>query len=169
MGLKIITQIGTDRGITDEAYVRIADYQVSKRGNTVNFRIELFQKKSDSIIDPMGYSYNFNECRNQQIGDNFSVSLFKQVTEKITVQRPFPVEVTKTIKVPGPVDENGNTTLIDNTIRTMETEIRDVEEDVIKNVLDLTELENKSIFEFGYEKLKEKLITLFGDENIIDD
>jgi len=47
MALKITTQIGTDKGITSEAYVRIADYQISKYGSA-NFRIELFQSEADA-------------------------------------------------------------------------------------------------------------------------
>jgi len=47
MALKITTQIGTDKGITSEAYVRIADYQISKYGSA-NFRIELFQSEEDA-------------------------------------------------------------------------------------------------------------------------
>ena len=53
MALKITTQIGTDKGITSEAYVRIADYQISKYGSA-NFRIELFQSEED-VTTPTSY------------------------------------------------------------------------------------------------------------------
>ncbi len=46
MALKITSQIGTDKGITSEAYVRIADYQISKSGSA-NFRIEIYQSQSE--------------------------------------------------------------------------------------------------------------------------
>ena len=34
--------------------------------------------------------------------------------------------------------------------------------------IDIATLENVSIFAYGYEKLKEKLVGLFGAENIVD-
>ena len=34
--------------------------------------------------------------------------------------------------------------------------------------IDIATLENVSIFAYGYEKLKEKLVGLYGAENIVD-
>ena len=48
MALKITTNIGTDRGITNEAYVRIADYNLSKNVGGANFRLEIFQSSEDA-------------------------------------------------------------------------------------------------------------------------
>jgi hypothetical protein len=41
-----------------------------------------------------------------------------------------------------------------------------MEEIFYKKVSDLSVFENKTIFEVGYEKLKEKLVSLYGAENI---
>jgi hypothetical protein len=76
MALKITTQIGTDKGITSEAYVRIADYQVSKYGSG-NFRIELFQTQSDSTSNMYPTPMGGGQARNQQIGENLWVDLTK--------------------------------------------------------------------------------------------
>jgi len=75
MALKITTQIGTDKGITSEAYVRISDYQVNKYGSA-NFRLEIFQQQSDSESDatiPIAmYEYL---AHNRVIGDMLTISL----------------------------------------------------------------------------------------------
>ena len=47
MALKITTQIGTDKGITAEAYVRITNYQLNKFGSA-SFQIEIFQSEADA-------------------------------------------------------------------------------------------------------------------------
>ena len=159
MALKITTQIGTDKGITSEAYVRIADYQVSKHGNA-NFRIELFQSQADAT--PSGSMYHAamgGQSRNQQIGDNLWVALTKEVEATRTVQRS--VEVVK----PATVSEE------DETIVTPESrtwEMQDVEETYTATVPDLSPLEDDTIFVFAYGKLKAKLADLFGDENVVD-
>jgi hypothetical protein len=156
MALKITTQIGTDKGITSEAYVRIADYQVNKSGSA-NLRIELFQSQADSVSaypSVMGGG----QARNQQIGDNMWVALIKEVEATRTVQRN--VEVV----TPAVLTEDG-------TIETPEFrtwEMQDVEETYTRTVPDLSPLEDATIFAFGYGKLKEKLVDLFGADNVVD-
>lgn len=76
MGLKITTQIGTDKGITSEAYVRISDYQINKYGSA-NFRIEIFQKQSDSVSDATNPVAMYEQlAHNRTIGDVLTVALF---------------------------------------------------------------------------------------------
>lgn len=159
MALKITTQIGTDKGITSEAYVRIADYQVSKYGSA-SFRIELFQSQEDSVVSngmypmPMGGG----QARNQQIGDNLWVALTKEVEATRTVQRNVEV-VTEAV-----LDSEGE--VITPASRTWE--MQDVEETYTATVPDLTALEDETIFEFAYGKLKVKLADLFGAGNVVD-
>jgi len=168
MALKIITSIGTDRGITDQAYVRIADYQISKFGSA-NLRIELFLSQADvptpgqSMPSPMGGS-----ARNQQIGENLWIPLTKQVEETITVKRMVPIQVTEEVQVPGPVDADGNPTTVTQNVTRTEMQEQDVEETITKTVPDLSSVEDKDVFEFGYGKLKEKLVGLFGADNVVD-
>ncbi len=158
MALKITTQIGTDKGITSEAYVRIADYQVSKYGSA-NFRIELFQSQEDaSPSTPMYPSGGIGQARNQQIGENLWVALTKEVEATRTVQRS--VEVV----TPATTSEDG--TIVTPESRTWE--MQDVEETYTQTVPDLSPLENGTIFAFGYDKLKVKLADLFGAENVVD-
>lgn len=167
MALKITTQIGTDKGITSEAYVRIADYQISKYGSA-NFRIELFQSQEDAT--PAGSYPNMGGgiARNQQIGESLYVPMTKQVEETRTVQRMVPVQVEFEEEVPGPLDEEGNPTSTTVTRTRIETQEQDVEETITKTVPDLSSAEGVDVFEFGYGHLKMKLEGLFGADNVVD-
>jgi hypothetical protein len=167
MALKITTQIGTDKGITSEAYVRIADYQISKYGSA-NFRIELFQSQEDATAPTSYPGMGGGVARNQQIGESLYVALTKQVEETITVKRMVPVQVEFEEEVVGPLDSDGNPTT--NTVTRTRTEMQeqDVEETITKTVPDLSSAEDVDVFEFGYGHLKTKLEGLFGAANVVD-
>jgi hypothetical protein len=170
MALKITAQIGTDKGITSEAYVRIADYQISKYGSA-NFRIELFQSQEDVAAPGSGIypGMGGGVARNQQIGESLYVAMTKQVEETITVtvQRMVPVQVEFTEEVPG-VDAEGAPTSTTVTRTRTEMQEQDVEETITKTVPDLSSAEGVDVFEFGYAHLKTKLEGLFGADNVVD-
>lgn len=168
MALKITTQIGTDKGITSEAYVRIADYQISKSGSG-NFRIEIYQSQADvpSATGSMSGSM-VGSARNQQIGDNLWVPLTKEIDVVVTENRLVPVEVQNEVQVPGPLDEDGNPTTVTQTVTSTEMQMQDVEVTVKRIVPDLSSAEDVDIFAFGYGKLKAKLVELFGANNVVD-
>ena len=142
MALKITTQIGTDKGITSEAYVRISNYQLSKFGSA-NFQIEIFQSEEDvPSTNNLVPATMVGQARNQQIGDNLHVTLTKQVEETTSVSQPG-------------LDEEGNP-------------LPNVDQVITKTVTDLSSAEGIDIFAFGYAHLKAKLVDLFGEENIVD-
>lgn len=160
MALKITKQIGTDKGITSEAYLRISDYQISKYGSA-NFRVEIYPSKGDITEGSIMMS---GTARNQQIGDSFHVPMNKVVSETVKVKKVLPVEVTE--QVPGPIGEDGKETLVDK-VR-IEFKEQEAEEVITKTVADMSSAENIDIFQFGYTHLKEKLVGLFGAEHIVD-
>jgi len=166
MALKITTQIGTDKGITSEAYIRIADYQISKYGSA-NFRIEIYQSQADlTPVSGAGYPGPYSGVsRNQQIGESLYVPMTKEVTETVTVKRMVPVETTEEVTVPA-TEEGGEPTTQTVTRHSMEEQ--DVEQEVTKTVPDMSGAEEIDIFAFGYGKLKAKLDELFGAEHVID-
>ena len=167
MALKITAQIGTDKGITSEAYVRIADYQISKYGSA-NFRLELFQSQADvaspgapGIYPGMGGGL----ARNQQVGESLYVAMTKQVEEVITVKRMVPVETTEEVIVPAATAGGEPTT---QTVTRNIMQEQDVEETITKTVPDLSSAEGIDVFEFGYAHLKTKLEGLFGADKVVD-
>jgi len=167
MAIKITVPIGTDKGITSEAYVRIADYQISKYGSA-NFRIELFQSEEDATPATSYPGMGGGVARNQQIGESLYVALTKQVEETITVKRMVPVQVEFEEEVAGPLDSDGNPTSTTVTRTRTEMQEQDVEETITKTVPDLTSAEDVDVFEFGYGHLKAKLEGLFGAANVVD-
>ncbi len=166
MALKITAQIGTDKGITSEAYVRIADYQISKYGSA-NFRIELFQTQEDVAAPGTGIypGMGGGVARNQQIGESLYVPMTKQVEETITVKRMVSVETTEEVSVPSPIEGEEPTT---QTVTRNTMQEQDVEETITKTVPDLSSAEGVDVFEFGYTHLKTKLEGLFGAANVVD-
>lgn len=142
MALKITAQIGTDKGITSEAYVRISNYQLSKFGSA-NFQVEIFQSEEDATPAANGMpGMTAGQARNQQIGDSLFVSLTRQAEETISVPQLG-------------VDEDGNA-------------LPNVDQVITKTVPDLSSAEGVDIFAFGYSHLKTKLVDLFGEDNIVD-
>jgi hypothetical protein len=157
MALRIITQIGTDKGITSEAYVRIADYQVSKYGSA-NFRIELFQSTPEPYVGGPAMQMMTTQSRNQQIGDNLWVELSKEVPTTKIVSKPVHLFEQTVLAEDGTVVTPG--------IDTWENQ--DVEETYMVKTPDLSPLETTTIFEFGYAELKAKLVDLFGADMVVD-
>lgn len=168
MALKITTQIGTDKGITSEAYVRIADYQLNKYGSA-SFRIELFQSEEDATsgIGTMP-GIAGRVARNQQIGENIYLALTKQVEETVTRTRTINAPVVTPTEQAGPLDDNGEPTIVTVDITTYELQEEEYEETLTKTVADLSSAEGVDIFEFGYGHLKAKLVDLFGEDNVVD-
>lgn len=124
MAIKITSQIGTDKGIATEAYVRISEYQISKYGSA-NFTIELYNSKEDANkVDSR--QYNSWKATNLEIGNSLNISLTKEVE----------------VEIDGKI--------------------------ITQVVPDLSTAVGRDIFFFGYSHLKQKLIDIFGKENVID-
>lgn len=171
MALKITVPIGTDRGITSEAYVRITNYSISKLGSA-SFRLQIFQSQEDAILESSAMTPTLKEAlisRNSQIGEVINVPLMAEKQVTVPSVRSSIEEVPVEKEIPDTTDEEGNT-LTSKTILMMERQVRTetVEELSTIKVADLSPLENVNIFNFGYSKLKDKLSQLFGAENIVD-
>lgn len=166
MALKITTQIGTDLGITSEAYVRIVNYNINKNG-VANFALQTFLNQADAAAVSSATPGTPGIARSAQIGDSLFVPLQKEVAQTVTVNKPVQkeIEVQETLNK---VDEDGQpyTETVTNIV--IQTVIEPVEETVMVTVPDLSVLEDQDIFAFAYGKLKEKLSETFGSENVVD-
>jgi hypothetical protein len=148
MAVKIMVPVGTDLGITNEAYVRIADYNLSKNGGGANFRLEIFQSQEDASTSA-GPMTTGRVARNQQIGETLYVSFWKTIETEVTKTRP--------VMSIGTSGESGS-----------EPGMEEYQETVITSEVDFSAAEATNIFAFGYSELKKKLKTLFGDSNVVD-
>ena len=167
MALKITKSIGTDKGITSEAYVRIADYQISKNGSA-NFRIQLFMSEADASATPNAMiPVDGAQARNQQIGEYLSVPMTKQVEEvkTRTMMRPVEKDVVKTRTI---TNAEGEEVTEEYTEKEYTTEEVTEEYTVTLTVPDLSSAEGVDIFAFGYGHLKAKLVSLFSASKVVD-
>lgn len=167
MALKITTQIGTDRGITSEAYIRIKNYLVSKSGYG-KFDLQIFQKEEDKnapLVSESNLAASSLEAKSSQIGEFMHISLLKTVTN--VVRKQVPVQVQETIQVPMR-NENGELTgeTMDRVVT--KTILQEQDVDIDTQVPDMTSVTEQDIFTFAYAKLKEELSAVFGAENIVD-
>ena len=170
MALKITSEIGTDQGITNEAYVRIVNYNINK-GGQANFALQLFNSEAAATASAfvnVPVASGSSVARNAQIGDVFTVSLTKEVpsTHTVTKSVPTEVEVTEEVITPGAEGEEPTTELVTKTI--IQSVLTEVEETTVKIVPDLSPLEGVDIFAFAYGKLKIRLEELFGEGNVVN-
>jgi hypothetical protein len=169
MALKITSEIGTDQGITNEAYVRIVNYNINK-GGTANFALQIFNSEAAATASVFvnAPAAAGSVARNAQIGDVFDVQLTKEVesTHKVMRSIPTEVEVTEEVIVPGAEGEEPTTQTITKTI--VQSILNEVEEPTVKVVVDLSPLQGVDIFTFGYGKLKTRLEELFGEGNVVN-
>jgi hypothetical protein len=166
MALIVNTPIGTDRGLANNAYIRINEYRVLKTGECI-FDIHIYKTKQDAIIaDSNVGTYgkaNHLTCMSLEIGKTLEINLSREIVKEVTVPKDIPVTATveKSIGVGASmktytVTENR----VEQRMHTYETTLK---------VPDWTTLEAHNIFEFGYAMLKDKLCQLYGAENVEDD
>ena len=154
MAFKINKTILTDKGETNEAYVRFSKYEIDKIGEAL-FYIEIFLSDRE-VIEPVAGIFNPNACKNDQIGQAIRVSLKKTIMVDVPSKRTVETEI------PAVLDEDG---AIVTPARKQYTE-EDVVDRVEKAIPDMTPLTNGTIFEYAYEQLRQKLISLYGEDFI---
>jgi len=170
MGLKITRQIGTDQGITKEAYVRISSYNIQKSGHA-SFQLELYMTQPEPVV--LGEAYSMvmpvATCSNKEIGTIFNTVLDKAITVTRDIQIPIQKEVIVTETITTPAEVEGGEPVITTVERTeMRTVMEDSTETYEIRVPDLSILDTTSIFAYAYGKLKEKLQTSFGNTYVLD-
>lgn len=159
MALKVTKSIGTNRGITNEAYIRIADYQISKSGSA-NFRVQLYMNEADAKENSMMMGA---QAQNIEIGESLNVSLMKEVEETYTYTQTVQEEkeVVKTY-----TNDAGEE--VSETVKEMVPVEKEMTGTRKSNVIDLSPLQSVDIFAYAYGKLKEKLISLYGATKVED-
>jgi hypothetical protein len=163
MALKITKQIGTNRGITDSAYIRIVNYSINKYGY-LQLTTQMFLTEEQAST-PLDQIVSNMECFNYEVDNSFKIPLTKTLTR--TVNKIVMVDEEYEKKTPI-MDENGiftNNFTTETSTQKVPKQM-DVEEEY--QVPDLSLIENQDIFAYGYTALKTKLIETFGAENIID-
>lgn len=167
MALKITTQIGTNKGITSEAYIRISKYTIDKSGYG-KFDLQVFQTEADvtgALTSEANVIPQNAEAKSAQIGDFMHIKLVRTVTT--TIRKNIPTPVTETVQVPI-LDENRQPTGQTESKIITRNVLQEQDVEVNTEVPDMTSAAGQDIFAFGYAKLKEELSAVFGAENIVD-
>jgi len=162
MALKITKEIGTNRGITSGAYLRIYNYQISKSGY-LQLNIQMFLNEDVANI-PFDQIVSGMECFNSEVQNMVRIPLTKTLTK--TVTKTVMVEEEQEVKIPIYVD-GAYTNEFKTETRTVKIP-KEMEVEEEYQVPDLSQIEGVDIFAFGYDHLKTKLSEAFGAENIID-
>lgn len=166
MALKITKKIGTDMGITNEAYIRIVNYNINKNG-VANFALQTFMSAADAEAITTSLPGSAGTVKNVAIGDHFTVNLLKEEQGIQRVMRPIQkeVEVEQTVTT---MDEDGNPVTELVVQKVMQTIMEEVEETYPIFTPDFTSLKEQDLFSFAYGKLKEKLALEFGKTYVVD-
>jgi hypothetical protein len=105
------------------------------------------------------------ECFNSEIGNMFKIPLTRTETRRVEKNVLVDEEYERTIPI---MDDNNKFT--GQFTKEMATQrvpkLMEVDEEY--QVPDLSILNGKDVFAFGYSEVKKKLATIFGEENIID-
>jgi hypothetical protein len=166
MAIKINTMVGTNKGISNQLYVRIATYTINKTG-FLKIGLEYFMREEDAKLPESEIVSKNLRCYNMQIDDNVIIPLGKLDKKILKVRKPKTTieEVTETSYIK---DDEGKTQVITKTVPKHITKEVEVEEEVNVKVPYIDLLKNVDVFEFAYNVLREKLIGLYGKENIED-
>jgi hypothetical protein len=166
MALKINTLVGTNKGISDRIYVRIATYQINKTG-FLRAGLEIFMNEEHSKLPDSEIVSKNLRCYNTQIDDNIIIPLGRLDKKILKIKKPKTTveEVTETSYIK---DDEGKTQVITKTVPKHITREVEAEEEISVKVPYIDLLKNIDVFEFTYKQLKEKLIQLYGEENIED-
>jgi hypothetical protein len=166
MAIKINTLVGTNKGISNQTYVRISNYMISKSG-FLKIGLEIFMNEEHSKLPESEIVSKNLRCYNMQIDDNLIIPLGKLDKKIAKIRKPKTTieDVTETTYIK---DDNGKTQVITKTVPKHITKEVEVEEEISVKVPYIDLLKNIDVFEFAYKALKEKLISFYGEENIED-
>jgi hypothetical protein len=159
MALKITKQIGTNQGITNEAYVRIEQYNVDKANGNLNINTSMYLNETTAVsaskteynvwnMPPMGMSL----AQNINYPMNYSFPLTSSVT---TTELTYTPSSSWSESVSGSMSEM-TTTMITGSV------------EVTKYLIDLSAIHDNNIFAVAYPLLKTQLEAIAGSGKVVD-
>jgi hypothetical protein len=173
MALLINTQIGTDRGITSEGYVRIQRLEYSSKTGvlTINPKLyistdaalsasnEEYKPDSPSILD------DIYGAKNTNVKDEYKYPITSSRTIDVPYVRAEMVSESVTVTIPDPNDPNNEIT---SSSWSYTSHIVSGSEEKIIGIIDNSVITQTSIYEFAYPLLKADLELSFGNGTIQD-
>lgn len=173
MALHINTQIGTDKGITSDGYLRIEEIDINAKTGVVRVRPTLYMSPDAAVsasgdeFDPYNPSYTNNEytANNHLVEREYKFSL----TSSVVREREFTrVETVSSSYEEEIVDVANPNETITETRWTYANEIVSGTEEYTVAIVDNSAITGSSVYAFTYPLLKYELGTKFGFDNIDD-
>lgn len=173
MALQINTQIGTDKGITSEGYVRINKFEIDGKKGIVRVFPKLYMDAeiaasvSGDEYDPSSPTYtdHTKEAKNHLIKDDYMFAMTSSVVRERDYTRTETVSSSIDQEVPDP-DNPGETKI--ESVWNYDTQIVSGTEEYSVDIVDNSPITGSSVYEFAYPLLKYELGVHFGFDNIDD-
>jgi hypothetical protein len=173
MALLINTQIGTDRGITSDGYVRIQRLEYSSKTGVLTINPKLYVS-SDAALSASREEYQPNNpsilddiygAKNTNVKDEYKYPITSSRTIEVPYVRTEMVSESVMITIPDP---NSPENEITSSSWTYTSHVVSGSEEEIIPIIDNSIITQTSIYEFAYPLLKADLEIVFGEGNIQD-
>lgn len=177
MALKINKTIGTDRGITDEGYVRIEDLQIHAKKGKLFVRPEIYQNQEAAIsasqYEWRDYDNKFSAVINPS---RFQASSYEikevyqyYLTSSVTKERYFErwEEVSQSVDTIVEDSENPGVYVTQSALQ-YSSELVSGSEEYETVIPDISIVTGSNVYDFAYAMLKDSLEETFGVGTIED-
>lgn len=174
MALLINTQIGTDRGITSEGYVRIEKFNYDTKNGVMVVEPRLYMDSvaatsassvlNDSNYTPTLYDGQFT-ANNVNVKNEYRFFVTSSFEAERYFERPGIVSHSVEVSTPDPANPSE---MITSSQWVFENVTISGSESYIKSVVDNSALVSGSIYEFAYPLLKYELELSFGTGTVED-
>ena len=159
MALKITKQIGTNQGITSEAYVRIEQYTIDKANGNLNINTSMYLNEETAVS---ASRTEYNVWNSPMMGMstaqnvNYPMGYSFPLTSSVTTTEPT---YAPSYSVEPPV--SGSAGVVTTIMITGSM-------DVTKYLIDLSAIHDNNIFAVAYPLLKTQLEAIAGSGKVVD-
>lgn len=173
MALLINTQIGTDRGITSEGYVRIQRLEYSSKTGVLTINPMLYVN-SDAALSASNEEYKPDSpsilddlygAKNVNVKKEYKYPITSSRTIDVPYVRSEMVSESVTITIPDPNNPDNEIT---SSSWTYTNQIVSGSEEKVIGIIDNSVITQSSIYDFAYPLLKADLEIVFGEGTIQD-
>ena len=170
MALTINKTIGTNRGITDNAYVRIEKFEVDSYTGVIKVYPTLYMNYEAASS---ASKFEFNEYSPVQTREQFGCSTI-DFSDSYKFYLTSSIEKTREVSVTQETSSSNEIQVPDGTGSRTEvvwsTQISEslVEETYEQPIVDISAITGSTIYEFAYPLLKYELKQVFGSDSVDD-
>ena len=159
MALKITKQIGTNQGITSEAYVRIEQYNIDKANGNLNINTSMYLNEETAVS---ASKTEYNVWNSPMMGMNTAQNV------NYPTYYTFPLTSSVTTTEPTYTPSSSWSESVSGSMPEMITVTVTGSMDVTKYLIDLSAIHDNNIFAVAYPLLKTQLEAIAGTGKVVD-